>query len=629
MTRAFLSRRFLFPSFLILAGLLAAVEAGNVRAEGVTPVSGNVDEVARTLASYFVSVEMKVLHVDGDKIVLDAGARSGLVRGMIVSLYRPGAAFRHPVSGQELGKYEKDLGKVEIIEASDTLAKGVAVPPFGGEVRIGDFARLSLARIPIAVIGAGPATDRAVLQDLRFALDETGRLTVADPEKVEKASAEQSGSKLSTIEEIASAAPKLGAALGVDYLVLVEAESGGRGWSASLLSAPRGTRVAALGPILSSGEGTMIPTPMEADHVPPVIAKPEPSVTPRPLGNSNAQGKNERRATVLSLPYSGRFVRVADVDGDGRPEIVTSDGTRIRIYRLENNNLKLLWEEAPFRKDQEHLWLDVSDINGNGIPEIFVTSRVEGRLDSYIIEYQKGFSRIVEHLPLYLHVARVPEEGDRLLVQRASLGEAFSGGVYIYAWKGDRYIRKRRIALPKGQSIFGFAFPDAGPRRDVIAYSPEDRLVVQGADGKRLYRSPERYGGSMLSFERKNTTSPLGEASTRVEIKGRIETSKGELVVFRNVPLARVLKGLPAYKEGEIIGLSWDGSSLAERWSISHVDGFIADFAVADVEKKGDPQVVILALPAVAKTSVEWEDVKNLVRGHSELLIYGLSEGTL
>ncbi len=609
----------------VIGGVLFLLLATSARSGG--PIPASVDEVARTVVSYFPEVATKVLYVEGDRVVLDAGAKIGLTKGMIVHLFREGAAFAHPLSGQELGHFEKDLGRVEITETSESISKGIRIGP-QEEARPGDGARFSARRIPVAIVPIDPAADKVLLQDLRFSLEESGRLRVIDPSDVAKALID--GKVERTPEGIRKAVTDLGTRLGVEYLVLVDGGDGGRTWTAALVSTPRGTPVATLGPIgapdaggakAEEKTGTVI-----APAAPPIAAAapaPEKAAPPQePL--------RAKSVTVLPLEISGAFIRVADVDGDGKPEIVVSDGLRVRIYRVEAKELKLVWEEKPYRNDQEHLWLDVADINGNGVPEIFVTSRWGGRLHSYIVEHTGGgFSRVVEDLPLYLRVVPIPGEGERLLAQRSGTGSPYVGGVYVYEWKKDRYVRSRRIALPKDQSIFGFTFVGEAKDRDILGYSEDDHLIIHRADGKRLFRSPERFEGNRIEFEQKDRTSPLGDGRERMVIHGRIETVSGNLVVYRNVSLTPVLRGLPAYRGAEVIGLNWDGSSLATRWSIPQIDGFIADLAVGNVDGDGKPQVVLLTHPTVTKSSVEWKDVKNMIQGHSEVLIYVLSEGTL
>lgn len=616
---------------MALVVLALSLPNGGGRAEEgriVSPLSATPDEIARTLASYFPQVVTKVLHIEGNEVVLDAGTRNGFSRGMIIHLYRPGGPFAHPLTGRELGRYEKDLGKVEIVEASDTLSKGIRLGSTE-DLHAGDGARFSSAGIPVALITMDDDTDKALTHDFRFALEETGRIRLLEPAEVARALADELSSKPPTLEMIRTAAPKLGSALGVEYFIVLENDPSGRGKTALLISTPRGTRVAALGPILSpeKAEGE---TSARVTANTPIPMQPTP--VPSRAGGSGEKslGPSGRGAVVLPLDFAGRFLRAADLDGDGRPEIILSDGNRIRIYHLDGNALQLVWEEKAFRKDQEHLWLDVGNIRGSGVPEVYVTNRWGGHLDSYIIAWNGGrFSRIIEHLPLYLRVMRIPGAGDRLFVQRSSLGEAFSGGVYTYEWRKDRYVRGGRVKLPAGQNVFGFTF--IGPQfgGDVIAYAPDDHLVVHGPNGKRLYRSAETYGGLNLGFEQPNATSPLGDANRRVPVKGRIERLRDEVVTFRNVPLSGFFKGVPAYREGQLFGLSWSGSTLDRRWSFPQVDGFIADFTVAAVSGKGESDVVLLTRPAVAKTSVEWEDFQKMLQGHSEVLIYGLSEGTL
>jgi len=86
--------------------------------------------------------EALITKVRGSKAAIDMGAEAGLVVGMEVSIVRPpGEAIIHPITGENLGAPEIELGKGEITKTSGRAAS----VRLGGEllmaVRPGDIVR--------------------------------------------------------------------------------------------------------------------------------------------------------------------------------------------------------------------------------------------------------------------------------------------------------------------------------------------------------------------------------------------------------------------------------------------------------------------------------------------------------
>ncbi|HKZ46555.1 MAG TPA: VCBS repeat-containing protein, partial [Thermodesulfobacteriota bacterium] len=84
-----------------------------------------------------------------------------------------------------------------------------------------------------------------------------------------------------------------------------------------------------------------------------------------------------------------KYIDIADIDGDGKNEIVILDNHNLFIYRLKGQTLEIVKE---FKGDvpQKNYSISIADINNNGIPEIYVTRIVNDRLNSYVLEYKDG-----------------------------------------------------------------------------------------------------------------------------------------------------------------------------------------------------------------------------------------------
>ena len=73
------------------------------------------------------------------------------------------------------------------------------------------------------------------------------------------------------------------------------------------------------------------------------------------------------------FPFETIGLDIADVDGDGKNEIVIMDKHNLWVYKYSEERLRLK-RKLKGKTHQDFLALDVADVNGNGTAEIFVTS---------------------------------------------------------------------------------------------------------------------------------------------------------------------------------------------------------------------------------------------------------------
>ena len=111
-------------------------------------------------------------------------------------------------------------------------------------------------------------------------------------------------------------------------------------------------------------------------------------------------------------------VALGDVDGDGKTEAVVITPNRLLILRNFQQRMQTVYE-SPEAGWDIYIGVDVADINGNGTPEIFITSLALGRqyVQSFVLEFDgKSYSRIASDIPYFLRVATSPAAA------RSSLG---------------------------------------------------------------------------------------------------------------------------------------------------------------------------------------------------------------
>jgi len=257
------------------------------------------------------------------------------------------------------------------------------------------------------------------------------------------------------------------------------------------------------------------------------------------------------------------------------------------------------------KKSDNYLSLDVADINKNGISEIFVTNLVDTRLESFVMEFQKGdFVKIATGLNYFFKVIETSKNGSMLLGQKAGLDGIFYGGVTHLVWKDNKYMEEKNIPLPPGAIVYGFNLIDVDKdgKEEIVLIDNYDNLRVFSNSGELMWRSDEIYGGTKNFLTKYPAgTKPVDSLEgleTRLYLQNRIllQNRKGEnkVVVVRNIPGAgKLFERTRMYKDSEIYSLTWDGLGLSENWRTKKIYGYIADFQIKDIDNDGKDELVV------------------------------------
>ena len=77
------------------------------------------------------------------------------------------------------------------------------------------------------------------------------------------------------------------------------------------------------------------------------------------------------RSTIL--PFAIIDMAFGDLDGDGKIETVLISKNKINICRFLQDQFEMI-KEIPGGRWDNYIGVDVADINGTGLPQIFVTN---------------------------------------------------------------------------------------------------------------------------------------------------------------------------------------------------------------------------------------------------------------
>ncbi|MEA1970959.1 MAG: FG-GAP-like repeat-containing protein, partial [Thermodesulfobacteriota bacterium] len=172
----------------------------------------------------------------------------------------------------------------------------------------------------------------------------------------------------------------------------------------------------------------------------------------------NVRSRLDRRGFWKSRRYHIEFkgMDIGDVNKDGLNEVVIIDGDSVFIYQKTGTELKLI-QKISGKSYVNNIAVDVADINGNGVPEIIVTSTKRSSLDSFILEFQDGkFVEIASGLRWFLRVIN-PSGSPLLLGQTAGIDKPFETDIHEIVWKNGKYVEGNRMLIPKGLSVYGLA----------------------------------------------------------------------------------------------------------------------------------------------------------------------------
>jgi hypothetical protein len=287
------------------------------------------------------------------------------------------------------------------------------------------------------------------------------------------------------------------------------------------------------------------------------------------------------------------------------------------------------------------LSVDAADLNGSGRAQVVLVthSGLAGlfAIRSRVLEVHGTEVRTVYDVPgRYLRVVTVGGGERWLLEQRAGEQVPFVPTITRLVWEEGRYKNSTVFQVPQDLSVYGLTLMrlSGSPQPDIVALTPEDRLSVWTAQGRRLWTSGEPFGGSAITF----SFEPLGVGRSQVGIEydvsrvlGRVIPLPGgaegrELLVFENLlPLGAQARGLlprlaaTLFNRGRIHRLRWKDGAFVRVWQSTTTDGYVADFAYEDLDKDGVREVAV----AVVARGL---NLDTLLGGKAALILYDLPD---
>ena len=321
-----------------------------------------------------------------------------------------------------------------------------------------------------------------------------------------------------------------------------------------------------------------------------------------PFISTNDSGKSPN-FTWKSRNFKHLFngLALGDVDGDGKIETVIITPNEVNLYRFENNRFSG-HQKIGENKRKYSIGVDIADINGNGYPEIFVTSLnpLKTGISSFVLEYNgQKYVKIIKSCPWYFRVVELPGQGRILLGQKNSSANPFSGKIYKMLWENSEYVPGDIIKAPRRSNLMGLTLADImnSGENVVVAYNESDKIQIIDQTGNELWKGSDTFGGSTLYF-----AMPLdgpGDIENRKYLPMRIlcrdvnSDGKPEVIAVNNGGKGpRLLGQLRTFTKSHIESLAWDGLGLTPFWKTRTISGHVRDFIIGDFNNDGSDELV-------------------------------------
>ncbi len=340
-----------------------------------------------------------------------------------------------------------------------------------------------------------------------------------------------------------------------------------------------------------------------ADHVfsAPSVATPVRAPSPFVVASEAPPAAEFWKSPEFNVSLKG--LAVADVTGDGQNEIIMISDRTILIYRFTSGGFRQ-FKEIHLNNYQELISADAADINGSGRAEIFISClhTTSFKLDSFVLEYDgQDFVKRHENQNWYFRVLTGPDQTPILLGQKRGIADLFLGAVQQLTWQDQHYKPSREVRLPARTNIYSFSLanllssdsPDIVP--DTVLFDTGDHLQIYKGREPR-WKSPQRYGGSEKHLlVSKNSADRIYLAHRIIPIATDGGTPQ-LLVVTHDSLTGKLFDRFRRYDGAVFSALAWDGYNLVPEWQTHKLNGYVSDYAVADVFNDGQPELAALVI---------------------------------
>ena len=294
-----------------------------------------------------------------------------------------------------------------------------------------------------------------------------------------------------------------------------------------------------------------------------------------PARNTPGSWTSEPIAGVFSSLALGRTL------ASGEREIFVAGERTLRYYR-KGADLKQV-AEISIPVSAKVLAVDTADLDGDGVPEIYVSIIDRKSVSSRVYRpTDTGLELLVDNQPWLYRGIGPDMKGRTIFVQALSNKGEYQEDVAELVKNGIRFETRKNRALPRHGTIFNFSrYNDASGSEKWAVLDEDGYLIVYAADGNELWKSSDKFGGSDSYFNYDSVAQlrSKGDKYRWNFLEQRITAlADGTLILPRNEGIFSIGNNR-SYSKHTLFGLAWNGAMYREAWHTRQSPSYLADYA--------------------------------------------------
>jgi len=370
---------------------------------------------------------------------------------------------------------------------------------------------------------------------------------------------------------------KMGEAFSVDVKVL---KKGAADFKALYVSMDKESKIFAAVEELSKQLTAMIGTP-ESQPKAANMDAPAAKAVPAPVAAPERVAKAFQRLKSVEIhfpPTAG--ICLADINGDGKKELVTGNNSTIYVYRIDDVQLNLLSNFS--LRNYTILSINCGDFDKSGKDEIYVTAlRSEDAVTVVLEGTADGKLQRQSEADWYVRVINHPLEGELLLGQKMGQDKAFDGEIYRLGYSRPAGLTVKAPFEFKGRLNLYQIQPLKYRGSNALAFFDEgDFIKIMDGNGKVLERLKERYGGSVQAVQKGLDTLMEKNYSPLYQRLFRVEDAETDAIVVLKNEGNRLFSRHRSFDRGKAAYLKFDETNYTEAALSEVLDGYLSDMAL-------------------------------------------------